>query len=145
MSLIKQNLRSARLLRLAEVADIVALARDTILALVQQRAFPAPVKPSDGISRWLDFEIQGYVHQLREQRDLPPGCELPPVKRVRPPGRKSNKKRRKRRTVDQPGVTVAELIAGVDPYEAPQKSKRPRGRPRKYPRPDDDGGTPTEK
>lgn len=57
-----------RLLRLAEVMEIVALGRTQIYEMIKRAAFPAPCKPTETASRWSENEIQAWVADCAARR-----------------------------------------------------------------------------
>jgi prophage regulatory protein len=58
-----------KLLRISEVVKKTDLSRATIYRLIQRGIFPAPVKPTPEISRWIEPELDEYVSKLAENRD----------------------------------------------------------------------------
>jgi prophage regulatory protein len=56
--------KADRLLRLAQVKDIVALGKTMIYRLIGEKSFPQPLKPGGNAARWSEAEI---FHWLAEQ------------------------------------------------------------------------------
>lgn len=54
-----------RLLKLDEVTDRTGLARSTIYAMMADGKFPRAVKPAPRATRWLQSEINNWMHSLR--------------------------------------------------------------------------------
>lgn len=57
-----------RLLRLADVMEIVALGRTQIYEMIKRGAFPAPYKPTETASRWSENEVQAWVANCAARR-----------------------------------------------------------------------------
>lgn len=57
-----------RLLRLADVIEIVALGRTQIYEMIKAGAFPAPYKPTEKASRWSENEVQAWVADCTARR-----------------------------------------------------------------------------
>lgn len=58
-----------RLLKLAQVMDIVGLGRSMIYRLIRNGEFPRPFKPGGYSSRWSESEVRAWCDQLKAERD----------------------------------------------------------------------------
>jgi prophage regulatory protein len=57
-----------RLLKLRHVLEVTALSRATLYRMMEQGAFPRPVKFGRA-SRWVASEIAGYIEACRRARE----------------------------------------------------------------------------
>ena len=50
-----------RLIALPQVIEVVCLSRSQVLALVQRRQFPSPLKVSSRAVRWRESEVREWI------------------------------------------------------------------------------------
>lgn len=62
------DLLTDRLLRLAQVVEIVGLGKTMIYRMVRERRFPQPYKPGGAASRWSEREVREWKEQLAAAR-----------------------------------------------------------------------------
>tara|TARA_Y100001968_G_scaffold320125_1_gene352655 strand:+ start:517 stop:783 length:267 start_codon:yes stop_codon:yes gene_type:complete len=59
-----------RIIRLKEVMDSTGLARSTIYKYIGESAFPKPVSLGDRCVGWVESEVQDWILERIELRDL---------------------------------------------------------------------------
>ena len=81
-----------RLLRRAEVEEMVALSTATLYRMIKDGEFPSPVKIGTGTVRWRLSEIQGWLAALQTSAlgacaagPAPTAAQSAPRRRGRPP------------------------------------------------------------
>ncbi len=62
-----------RIIRLKEVIDLTGLARSTVYKYVGEGSFPKPVSLGDRCVGWVDTEVQDWILDKIEARDLDEG------------------------------------------------------------------------
>lgn len=68
--------RMERLLKLPEVESLVGLKKSKIYALIQQGAFPLPIKVGRA-SSWLEGEVQHWIAEHASRRTIPRAIAVP--------------------------------------------------------------------
>lgn len=61
-----------RLIKISEVMNMCGLSRSGLYTLIQQGAFPRPVKLSVRSSAWVKSEVQEWMEARMRARDIPP-------------------------------------------------------------------------
>ncbi|SEL28632.1 helix-turn-helix transcriptional regulator [Halomonas daqiaonensis] len=61
---------SMKLIRIKDVMDRTGLAKSTVYKYISKGWLPKPLKPGGRMSAWVEEEIDAYIQELIQKRDM---------------------------------------------------------------------------